>query len=114
MGRLLQIRVSANTYDEAEVARTWPRLSKLAWSEDRVSGSSYGVLELCRTLAEKQRLGMLPQEADGALGEGAKRLDSLVERLGSALGDWKATEANRLSDDLEDALSELEKEAEKL
>ncbi|MGE4291331.1 MAG: hypothetical protein AB7E32_03880 [Desulfovibrio sp.] len=114
MGKLLQIRVSAATYDEAGVVRIWPRLSRLAWGVDRVPGAAYGVLELGRTLAEKKRLGMLSREAVAVLADGPERLEELVSRLESALGDWKASEANRLSDDLEDALSELEKAAEKL
>lgn len=114
MGKYLQIRVSAATPDEPAVTRAWPLLSKLAWGQDRVSGGDYGVLALGRTLAEKQRLGMLAPEAEAALGDGPKRLDALVGKLEAALGDWKAAEANRLSDDLEDALSELEKAAEKM
>ena len=34
MGRTLQIRVSATTFDPAEVERRWPRLSALAFSPD--------------------------------------------------------------------------------
>ena len=32
MGRTLQIRVSASTFDPAEVEKRWPRLSALAFS----------------------------------------------------------------------------------
>lgn len=114
MGRLLQVRVSASTYDEVGVTRAWPRLSGLAWGQDRVSGARYGVFELARTLFEKRRLGMLSPEADTALGDGPQRLEALCERLGAALADWKPTEANRLTDELEDLLTELEKAAETL
>ena len=33
MGKILQIRVSAWTYNEDDVPRTWPRLCSAVWPE---------------------------------------------------------------------------------
>jgi len=111
MGRILQIRVSAYTYDENQVAAAWPALCGLAWDQGRVAGANYGVLELGRTLAEKKRLGLLSGEAVAALGDGPEHLDALISSLEAALGDWNPTHANQLSEELEEALGELEKSA---
>ncbi|MEF2144374.1 MAG: hypothetical protein V3573_02915 [Desulfovibrionaceae bacterium] len=114
MGRLLQIRVSASTYDEQAVSKAWPVLAKLAWGVDRVDGAAYGVLELCETIADKARLHLLSDDAALALGKGPEEAEAIRRKLEQALAEWKASEANRLSDDLEEALSELEKRVEKL
>ena len=36
MGRILQIRVSAWTYDEDEVLQAWPKLCALVWSRHQM------------------------------------------------------------------------------
>ena len=113
MGRVLQIRVSASTFDEREVADRWPSLSRLAF-EELPQGAARGVLELVEHLADRQRIGLLPKEADEALGEKTRRAAELKSKLEEALADWKAGEANTLSEQLEDLLDDLEKIAKKV
>lgn len=114
MGEFLQVRVSAFTYDEAKVKTQWPTLWGLAWEQGTTPGVTHGVLELARTLAEKHRLGILPEKGLQALGSEPERLDALVLQLESALADWKPADADRLSYKLEDVLSELENSAKKM
>ena len=111
MGKLLQIRVSASTFDSDQVVKRWPSLYALAWA-DEPPGPSRGVLELAATLADRKRLGMLPQDAR-FLDPDIDRAEALREGLESALGDWQAGRANEISDRLEELLDELEKAAKK-
>ncbi len=111
MGKILQIRVSASTFNPDQVPKRWPSLYKLAWA-DQPPGPERGVMELAATLADKQRLGMLPQDA-AFLKPDIERAEALAQSLEAALGDWQAAKANEISDRLEDHLDELEKAAEK-
>jgi hypothetical protein len=112
MGRLLQIRVMARTFDENEVRDAWPKLSELAWGKV-LPEQGQGVLELASTLEDKLRMGMLPP---GVAAEEAaiKAAGALVRSLERALGDWKPGDAERLSNQLEDALTDLEKKIKKV
>ncbi|MBU1041993.1 MAG: hypothetical protein KKF77_12925 [Proteobacteria bacterium] len=116
MGRTLQIRVSATTFDPAEVERRWPRLSALAFSPVAVKipalpPESRGVLELVTHLADRLEIGMLPDEALRDLPEGIKKAAAAKARLEAELGEWNARAANALTDEIEDALDELEAQA---
>ena len=58
MGRILQIRVSAWTYDEEEVLQAWPKLCALVWSQlDQwgPAGMKRGVTELAGYLPDALR-----------------------------------------------------------
>ena len=110
MGRVLQIRVSASTFDEREVEDRWPGLCRLAFAE-LPEGAARGVLELVEHLADRQRIGLLPDDAAEALGEKARRAAALKSELEEALADWDARKANGLSERLEDLLDDLEKSA---
>ena len=110
MGRVLQIRVSASTFDEREVADRWPALCRLAFAE-LPEGAPRGVLELVEHLADRQRIGLLDGKAVEALGEKAGRAAELKSELEQALADWNAREANALSERIEDLLDDLEKAA---
>lgn len=114
MGRILQIRVTAWTYDEDEVSRAWPRLTALVWAErDRwaPAGAGHGVLELAKALPDAARFGHWPESARLALRDGIDKAYGLSARLEAALADWQPSLANRLSDELEDALTRLEERA---
>lgn len=111
MGRILQIRVTAWTYDEDEVNRAWPRLTALVWAErDRwvPAGARHGVLELAKALPDAARFGHWPESTRQALRDGIDKAYGLSIRLEAALADWQPSLANRLSDELEDALTSLE------
>lgn len=112
MGKILQIRVTAWTYDEDEVTRAWPRLTALVWPErDKwaAAGAKHGVLELAKALPDVARFGDWPEATRQALRDGIARAHELSVKLETALADWQPSVANALSDDLEDALSALEK-----
>lgn len=111
MGKILQIRVTAWTYDEDEVTRAWPRLTALVWPErDKwaAAGAKHGVLELAKALPDVARFGDWPEATRQALRDGIARAHELSVKLETALADWQPSVANALSDDLEDALSALE------
>ena len=114
MGRILQIRVSAWTYDEDEVLQAWPKLCALVWSQlDQwgPAGMKRGVTELAGYLPDTLRFSDLPEEVKKALRPGAKKVADILEEMRKALADWDPRKANTLSDALEEALFELEKEA---
>ena len=116
MGRTLQIRVSASTFDPAEVERRWPRLSALAFSPVAVKIAALppetrGVLELVEHLADRLVIAVLPAEAQRELAQGIKMAAQAREQLAALLADWKAQEANAATDRIEDALDELEAQA---
>ncbi|CCO22161.1 hypothetical protein [Maridesulfovibrio hydrothermalis] len=109
MGNVLQIRVMAQTYDESEVEKKWPFLVKTAWEEPQTKGRAHGVLELAADLKDRLELGMIPDEKAEAMSESIRKVYELKLRLETALGDWKASEANTISYDLEEELSVAEK-----
>ena len=114
MGRILQIRVSAWTYDEDEVLQAWPKLCALVWSQlDQwgPAGMKRGVTELAGYLPDALRFSELPDDVKRALLPGVKNVAAILEEMRKALADWEPRRANALSDALEEALFELEKEA---
>lgn len=119
MGRLLQIRVSAQTFDPRAVAKRWPGLCALAWPEAEMprgamrEDGTVGVLELVAVLGDEVRYGKADPAARKALEPLLGEVEGVKARLESALADWKPAEANALSDKLEEALDRLEAEAPK-
>ena len=114
MGRILQIRVSAWTYDEDEVVQAWPKLCALVWSQlDKWGPANMkrGVTELAGYLADALRFSDVPDTQKKALRPGVEKVASTLEAMRAALADWDPRRANQLSDALEEALFELEKEA---
>lgn len=113
MGRILQIRVGAWTYNEDEVLAAWPKLSALVWSElDRwgPAGMRRGVTELAEYLPDSLRFADIPKETKERLAPGAEKVSGILKDMRAALADWEPRRANALSDALEDALTELEKQ----
>jgi hypothetical protein len=111
MGRLLQIRVSAYTYDPDQALRAWPRLYAMAFPTTESRGR--GVLELVDALADQGRFGGWSEDLKQDLGEGLRKSERLKGSLEQALADWNPSRANSLSDELEEALDELERKAPK-
>ena len=114
MGKILQIRVGAWTYDEDEVTAAWPKLTALVWSElDRwgPSGMKRGVTELAEYLPDALRFADIDDETRKLLAPGAKKVEEKLDAMRSARADWEPRRANTLSNELEDALTALEKEA---
>ena len=116
MGKILQVRVSAWTYDEDEVVEAWPRLCALVWPQlDQwgPAGMKRGVAELAEYLPDAMRFSDLPEEVKKELRPGVEKVTSVLNEMRSALASWDPRRANSLSDALEEALTDLEKEAPK-
>ena len=113
MGRVLQIRVSAWTYNEDEVVRTWPQLAELVWAQlGRWGpvGLKHGVIELAEYLADAIRFSDLPDEQKQRLDHGAQTVTTRLTEMRDALANWDPRTANALSEKLEEALTELERQ----
>ena len=108
MGKLLQIRVSAWTYDEDAVLRAWPKLAQLAWPRPLYPGEKRGVLELAGALANGLNFEDWGKTLPDTLQQKIHSAGALKEALEQALSNWEPRDANRLSDQLEDTLSALE------
>lgn len=123
MGRILFIRVKAETYDEKSVLETWPKLYALAWpdagadsfdSPRKITRSlmpapERGVLQLVDALVECVRFKGGPEAACKALRSSADILERLRSELDAALGNRDVQTASRLTNAIEDALDEAEK-----
>ena len=113
MGKILQIRVMAYTYNEAEVKRAWPKLCALAFPEHypaTTDNAGKGVFELIDSLVDQIRFDMVEKSVKKVLETGTEALHDLKKQMEQALADWDPRKANTLSDELEQALDELEKE----
>lgn len=108
MGRALQIRVSAVTWNEDLLEECWPRLTELAFSVP-ISHERRGVLEMVRALDDGLKFLPWSEARRAALGPGILKAARLKAELEAALADWNPGEANRLSDQLEDVLDDMEK-----
>lgn len=107
MGKVLQVRVSAWTYDEDEVRKTWPSLYKLVW-EDAEALRKKGVMELALAVFNAVQGELIPEEQAQALKAGADKVDELRLEIETKLGEWKPKEADKLIYQLEDELDALE------
>ena len=110
MGKVLQIRVTAETYDSDDVYKSWPRLSKIAWGDKRLSeDKTLGVRELVATLQDLWKFGdEWPADTKKMIGDALPNIEELRKRLETALADRNAEQADRISYEIEDALDELE------
>ena len=107
MGKILQIRVSAWTYDEGEVEEAWPRLAELAFSVP-LTHRKRGVLEMVGALDDGLRFMDWSPALKDSLTPGLRRVVAIRDQLEGALADWDPRRANTLSDALEDALDAVE------
>ena len=107
MGKALQIRVSAVTWDVELLEKLWPRLSELAFSVP-VKHDKHGVLEMVQSLGDGLKFMDWSKERKQALGLGIEKAVDTARRLEGALSNWNPREANALSDELELELDKLE------
>ena len=107
MGKVLQIRVIAETWNYEQVEEDWPRVSKLAFSLP-IKLENHGVLEMVRALKEGLDFMSWPEARREALGPGIRECARIRDELNRALADWEPRKANELSNSLEDALDKLE------
>lgn len=125
MGRILFIRVSAETYDEKDVLKTWPKLYASVWPDPGVDAEDSpskitrkmiparerGVLELVDGFVEYVRFGDMSEMTRKGLQSGADKLERLRGELDEALGNRDVQNASSLTNTIEDTLDEAEKAA---
>lgn len=124
MSRVLFIRVSAETFNEDDVLKSWPTLCATVWPDaganknDKPSriikqlapSPAKGALALVDAFTEHVRF--VADEAERkALLPYAEKLEGLRKNLDEALGNRDVHKASTLTDAIEDALDEAEKAA---
>ncbi len=107
MGKALQIRVSAVTWNESLPEELWPQLFELAKAVPS-SEKKLGVIEMVTRLGDGLQFMDWSKERKNLLNHGIKQAVSTVKALEKALADWDPRTANGLSDTLEDILDTLE------
>lgn len=116
MGKHLQIRVMAQTYDPEAPVRDWPVLCATA----RIAaGAQPGpprdvtadILLLVQALHDSLNFGPWSKDYKQALASGMEEARRLARQLEAALADWDPRTADSLSYALEDALNKLERVA---
>ncbi len=111
MGKILQIRVSAWTYNEDEVVSAWPTLTALVWEQlDKWGqpGIKHGVTELAEYLPDALRFGKLSSPCREKALAAAETVTAALHAMRQALADWDPRNANRQSELLESALDDVE------
>lgn len=108
MGKVLQIRVIAVTWNEDLLEENWPRLSTLAF-QTSIKFENHGLLEMVRGLAEGLEFMKWPEKRREALGPGIRECARIRKELERALADWEPRKANDLGNELEDTLDKLER-----
>ena len=108
MGKVLQIRVIAVTWNKDLMEEEWPRIMQLALKAP-VKWDNVGVLELARVLDDCLKFKHLSDRQREVLGPGIEKAAQIRRELEKALADWEPAKANELSDRLESALDELER-----
>ncbi len=107
MGKALQIRVSASTWNVELLEELWPSLYELVKTIP-VRQDKEGVLEMVQALDEGLRFMDWPQARKDRLAAGIGRCAQLKQEIEEALAVWDPRTANALSDTLEDELDKLE------
>lgn len=107
MGKVLQIRVMAVTWNEDLIEDYWPRVAEMAFAVP-VKLENRGVLEMVRALGEGLQFENWSAARKEAMAPGIRQALEIRQRLEKALSDWDPRLANELSDQLEDALDRLE------
>ncbi|MDC0335602.1 hypothetical protein OAN24_01715 [Pseudodesulfovibrio sp.] len=108
MGKLLQVRVSAWTFSEDEVQKTWPKLWKLIWGEGGDAIPKKGVLELAQAVFDAVRAGLVDSDTAEALRDKAEKAEELRLKIEKALADRDPKGADSLTYEIEDCLDALE------
>jgi hypothetical protein len=115
MGKILQIRVTAQTFKTEDVEKEWPKLYATAWP-DAPKGvrKPGGVPELVDELEDQFRFGNIAADVKALLAKALPGLMNCKTLMQEALADWDPAMADKLSYTLEDLLSDLESEMPKL
>ncbi|MFW5487180.1 MAG: hypothetical protein ACNI3A_01960 [Desulfovibrio sp.] len=115
MGKILQIRVTAQTFKTEDVEKVWPKLYATAWPDaPRGVRQPGGVPELVDELEDQFRFGDIPADVKAELEKAIPALMECKTKMQDALADWDPATADTLSYQLEDLLSELESDMPKV
>lgn len=109
MGKVLQIRVIATTWNDELLEDYWPRLTQLAFAVP-IKLENHGVLEMVRALSEGLQFAKWPESRREALRQGIGEAAAIRDAINTALADWDPRKANELSNRLEDVLDKLERD----
>lgn len=107
VGKVLQVRVSATTWNEELVEKMWPNLYELAFSVP-TKFSQHGVSDLIRGLDEGLKYLDWSEQRQTKMGPSISHIAQLQRDLERALADWNVTVANNLTDEIEKQLDQLE------
>lgn len=122
MSRVLFIRVSAATYDEKDVPKTWPMLYSAVWPDPELDETTSpaklarklipapqrGALELVDGFVQYVRFGDIAEARRKALKTVADKLAELRQSLDDALGNRDVQKAQTLCTDIEKTLDSAE------
>ena len=134
MGKILSIRVMAQTLNEEDVANAWPGLCTIVWPEwmssmhkedksvirhmhpDMFSGAieaalskrKHGAAELAASLEDVLYFGKFSKNFKTALLAPTKLVSAASKTLSQALADWDVQKANKATDEIEEALYKAE------
>ncbi|WP_018125300.1 hypothetical protein [Desulfovibrio oxyclinae] len=108
MGGILQVRVSAWTFDEKEVSKRWPSLASLVWEDGTFITPARGVMELAEAVQTACHAELIDKKKVEALEDKAKTAHDTLQKLRASLADWQPQEADKLTYALEDNLDALE------
>lgn len=108
MGKVLQIRVIAVTWNDELLEDYWPRLTRLAFSVP-IKLENHGVLEMVRALSEGLQFMKWSEARKEGMGPGIREAARIRSEIEKALSDWEPRKANDLSNQLENCLDALER-----
>lgn len=108
MGKVLQIRVIAVTWNDELLEDYWPRLTRLAFSLP-VKLQNHGLLEMVRALSEGLKFMKWSDKRKEIMGPDIEEAEHIRHEIEEALADWQPGKANELSNRLETTLDTLER-----
>ncbi len=112
MGDILLIRVSVSTYDESDVKKRYPLLSRMVWPvQDKFipAAQQFGLLELITTLSESLEFAKWSDKTKDLLRPHVLELVDRQKKLNEYILSWQPKEANALSFEIEENLDRIEK-----
>ena len=112
MGKVLQVRVTATTYDDRDVEKSWPTLHELGFGYESagtpLDSRVKGVMQLVAALEDRLSISMLPERIMEVAEKDILKADKLRKEIEEALVEWDPRKADKLTYELEDTLDDLE------
>ncbi len=111
MGKILNIRVSVNTYDDKDVVKAYPHLHALAWPKDDkniLASQTFGLLELIESLYQASQFAPWEEQIKNILKDDIKKIYLQKQELDKLILARQIKEADTLIYTIEESLQELE------